>query len=111
VWAAINMRVDGQEYARIGSRLYSKHAVDRLQPSGMRYSPRPGPHKGGSTGGMPQIVHAGGDYGRSVSSNFVEDVIQRTHGVRQETGNFLHDGGGLQVIVSPKGRVVTVMTN
>ena len=52
-----------------------------MQPSGLRFSPKPGPGEGGKTGGMPQ-----------------------------ENGNFLHDGGGLQVILSPEGRVVTVMT-
>jgi RHS repeat-associated protein len=105
------VRVDGQEFAQIGKRLYSQHAVDRMQPSGMRYSPRPGPYEGGKTGGMPQLRRAGGDHGRSVSPSFVEDVISRTRGVRQENGNFMHDGGGLQVILSPEGRVVTVMTN
>jgi len=100
----------GQTYAKIGDRLYSKHAVDRMQPSGLRYSPRPGPTEGGSTGGMPQIFQAGGDYGRSVSPNFIEDVIAGTRGVPQENGNILYDGGGLQVILSPEGRVVTVMT-
>jgi len=101
---------DGQTYAKIGERLYSKHAVDRMQPSGLRFSPRPGPDEGGTTGGMPQIFQAGGDYGRSVSPNFIEDVIGSTRGVPQENGNFIHDGGGLQVILSPEGRVVTVMT-
>jgi hypothetical protein len=88
-------------------------AVDRMQPSGMRYSSRPGPDEGGSTGGMPQIFQVGGsyDYGRSVSPNFVEDVIGNTAGDPQENGNYMHDGGGLQVILSPEGRVVTVMTN
>lgn len=76
----------------------------------MRYSARPGPDEGGRTGGMPQIFQSGGDYGRSVSPNFVEDVISRTRGVRQENGNFLHDGGGLSVVLSPRGRVVTVLT-
>ncbi|MEI8408259.1 MULTISPECIES: RHS repeat-associated core domain-containing protein [unclassified Kribbella] len=102
---------DGQEYARIGSRLYSRHAVDRMQPSGLRYSAKPGPGEGGRTGGVPQIVQAGGDYGRSVSPNFVEDAIRRTPGVVQENGNIIHNAGGLQVILSPEGRVVTVMTN
>ncbi|MCQ2534223.1 MAG: hypothetical protein MJ172_06620 [Clostridia bacterium] len=27
-----------REYARIGDRLYTRHAVERIQPSGMRYS-------------------------------------------------------------------------
>jgi hypothetical protein len=60
---------------------------------------------------MPQIFQAGGDYGRSVSPNFVEDVISRMPRVPQPNGNLFHDGGGLQVIVSPEGRVVTVMTS
>lgn len=84
-----------------------------MQPSGMRYSPRPGPYEGRLTGGMPQIFQAGGgyDYGRSVSPNYVEQVIEDTAGVLQENGNYMYDGGGLQVILSPEGRVVTVMTN
>ena len=117
LWAHWNdypkVEVDGQEYAQIGDRLWSRHAVDRMQPSGMRYSPQPGPDEGGSTGGMPQIFQVGGsyDYGRSVSPNFVEDVIRSTTGDPQKNGNYLYDGGGLQVILSPEGRVVTVMTN
>ena len=27
--------VDGRQYAQIGHRLYSQHAVDRMQPSGL----------------------------------------------------------------------------
>ncbi len=104
--------VDGQEYADIGGRLYSHHAVDRMQPSGMRYSSRPGPDEGGSTGGMPQIRQTGGeyDYGRSVSPNVVEDVIERNPGIPQENGNFRHEGGDVSVILSPEDRVVTIMT-
>lgn len=45
--------MNGQEYAKVGDRLYSRHAVDRMQPSGNRY---------GSS-----ITQAGGDYGRSVA--------------------------------------------
>ncbi|HEU4963416.1 MAG TPA: hypothetical protein VFV52_06075 [Bacilli bacterium] len=32
------VKVNGREYAQIGERLYTHHAVDRMQPSGMRYS-------------------------------------------------------------------------
>ena len=28
---------DGQTYAKIGNRLYTKHAVNRMQPSGNRF--------------------------------------------------------------------------
>ncbi|MFY1634563.1 RHS repeat-associated core domain-containing protein [Solwaraspora sp. WMMB335] len=105
--------VDRQQYARIGGRLYTRHAVDRMQPSGLRYSGRPGPDEGGLTGGMPQIRQAGGDYdyGRGVSPNWVEYVIRSTRGTLQDNGNFSHVLGTLQVIVSPKGRVVTVITH
>ena len=45
--------VNGQEYAKVEGRLYSHHAVDRMQPSG---------NKHGSV-----ITQAGGDSGRSVA--------------------------------------------
>jgi hypothetical protein len=82
--------VDGQEYAQVGERLYSKYAVYRMQPIGLRYSAR------------PQIFQPGGDYGRGVSPNYVEDVISRTKNVVQENGNILRDGGGLSVVASPR---------
>jgi hypothetical protein len=53
----------GREYARIGDRLYTRHAVDRLQPSGLGAP-------AGATGA-----------GRSISPNFVEDVLTSTRGV------------------------------
>ncbi|MCX7570971.1 polymorphic toxin-type HINT domain-containing protein [Tumebacillus sp. DT12] len=97
------MKVDGQDYAQIGVRLYSRHAVDRLQPSGKRYS------------GESQIVQAGGygktnDYGRSVSPNYVEDVIQNSTPIVQENGNLSYVSGSLQVITNKYGTVVTVIT-
>jgi RHS repeat-associated protein len=101
--------VDGQDYAVIGGRLYSKHAVDRMQPSGLR-SRGNGPDEGGSTGGMPQVYQAGGDYGRGVSPSWIEHVIKNSKGVPQENGKISHVVGTLQVIVSPEGRVVTVIT-
>ncbi|WP_157063426.1 hypothetical protein [Luteipulveratus mongoliensis] len=102
--------VDGKSYAQIGDRLYSRHAVDRMQPSGMRYSPHPGPGEGGKTGGMPEIRQVGGDYGRGVAPRYIEDVIMNTKGETQVNGNTIHDGGSLEVILSPQGRVVTVIT-
>jgi hypothetical protein len=59
---------------------------------------------------MPQIVQAGGDHGRSVPPAFVEDVVRRIPGTPQQNGNLLQDAGGLHVVVSPEGRIVTVMT-
>lgn len=53
----------GREYAQIGDRLYARHAVDRMQPSGLGAP-------AGATGA-----------GRSISPNFVEDVLSSTRGV------------------------------
>jgi RHS repeat-associated protein len=111
--------VNGQEYAKIGDRLYSHHAVNRMQPSGHRYGAIPGSTDGGSTGGMPQITQPHGtpegqkllDYGRSVSPNWVEDIISTTPGVRQSNGNISHTSGSVDVILSPEGRVVTIETH
>ncbi len=94
---------DGQEYALVGDRLYSRHAVDRMQPSGKRYS------------GDSQIVQAGGagntnDYGRGVSPNYVEEVIRNTKPVVQQNGNLSYTSGSLQVITNPQGAVVTIIT-
>ncbi|WP_387692636.1 hypothetical protein [Photorhabdus sp. RM71S] len=50
--------VDGRQYAKIGDRLYSQHAVDRMQPSGLG-SPA------GTTGA-----------GRNVTPNIVDYVIK-----------------------------------
>ncbi|MEU6786915.1 RHS repeat-associated core domain-containing protein [Nonomuraea angiospora] len=102
----------GQEYANVGGRLYSRHAVDRMQPSGMRFSPRPGPDEEGSTGGKPQIHQAGGkyDFGRSVSPAYVEDVLGSTIGIRQSNGNISFVSGSLQVITNDQAAVVTVIT-
>ena len=101
--------VNGQEYAQVGNRLYTRHAVDRMQPSGMRYS---GHGADGSTGGMPQIRQVGGnyDYGRSVAPQYVEDAVATSRGVVQANGNISHVSGSLEVILSPTGAVVTIMT-
>ncbi len=88
--------VNGQEYAQVGDRLYSKHAVDRMQPSGNLY-------------GHP-ITQAGGDYGRSVAPQYVEDVISSVKPVLQENGNLSYISGSLQVITNKQGAVVTIIT-
>ena len=102
--------VDGEEYAQVGDRLYTRRAVDRMPPSGMRYSKQQIDSK---TGGMPQIRQTAGgyDYGRSVAPQYVEDVIRSTPGFLQENRNFSHMSGTLEVIVSPQGRVVTIITH
>ena len=98
--------VNGQEYAKVGDRLFTQHAVDRMQPSGLRGTT-------GGSGGMPQIRQAGGgyDYGRGVAPQFVEDAIASSRGVLQPNGNISHTSGSLQVILNPDGAVVTIITH
>ena len=89
--------VDKQLYAIVGDRLFSKHAVDRMQPSGNRFG--------------PYIYQAGGDYGRSVAPQYVEDVLSTVDPVLQDNGNLSFKSGTLEVITNPQGTaVVTIMT-
>jgi len=100
----------GQEYAQIGGRLYSQHAVERMQPSHLRASRFQG--NVGTTGGHPQILQASSrDYGRGVAPAYVEAAIETSVGVPQANGNISHMSGSLQVILSPDDTVVTVITH
>ena len=84
--------VGGREYAKIGDRLYTRHAVDRLQPSGL----------GTPAGGRP-------DAGRSISPTFVEDVIQNGATQSQVANGVertIHTLGTVQVVTEQGGRVV-----
>ena len=84
-------------YAKVGDRLYSKHAVDRMQPSGNRFG--------------HSIIQADGDYGRSISPEYVDFVIGSTEPEYQpKTGNYLHSSGSVEVVVNSEGAVVTIMT-
>ena len=58
-----------------------------MQPSGNRY---------GSS-----ITQAGGDYGRSVAPQYVEDVINSVKPIVQENGNLKYVGGSLEVVTNP----------
>ena len=90
---------NGQVYAKIGNRLYSEHAVNRMQPSGNRFGPN-----------IYQGLNAK-DYGRSIAPQYVEEVINSTKAVFQpETGNFVHTLGTVKVIVNAEGAVVTIIT-
>jgi hypothetical protein len=101
------VEVDGQEYAQVGDRLYSEHAVNRMQPGRRRHSSK------GETGGLPEIYQAGthGDHGRGVAPQFVEDAISSAKPVLQENGNLSYTSGSLQVITNQQGAVVTIITH
>ncbi|MCX7572396.1 polymorphic toxin-type HINT domain-containing protein [Tumebacillus sp. DT12] len=101
------VEVNSQQYAQVGDRLYSRHAVDRMQPSGMRYS---GNAVGGKVGAS-RIVSVGQiDYGRGVAPRYVEEVISSTKPVVQGNGNLSYTSGSLQVITNAQGSVVTIIT-
>ncbi|WP_135079439.1 hemagglutinin repeat-containing protein [Terasakiella sp. SH-1] len=108
-----------QEYAKIGDRLYSQHAVARMQPSGQRYSsgaPAEGQPQPVTGDRLPYINQPGINYfdgtdnirGRSISPNHVEDIIQNTTPVKQANGNLRYSSGSIDVITSSEGRVVTI---
>ncbi len=99
--------VNGQEYAVVGDRLYSRHAVNRMQPGRRRHSSR------GQTGGKPEIYLAGanGDFGRGVAPQFIENAISSAKPITQQNGNISYSSGSLQVITNQQGAVVTVITH
>ena len=86
--------VGRREYAKVGDRLYTRHAVDRMQPSGL---------------GTPA---GGSGSGRSISPNFVEDVIQNGT-ARSVTVNgverTIHTSGSVQVVTEQGGRIVVTV--
>jgi hypothetical protein len=85
----------GREYAQIGDRLYTRHAVDRLQPSGLGAP-------AGATGA-----------GRSISPNFVEDVLSSTKGVPVKGPNGearLSFTSGTVQVITESNIVITVIT-
>jgi hypothetical protein len=66
--------VDGAEYAKIGGRRYTRHAVDRMAPTGF------GTAVGGIAGrGVPTIVlEAAIKSGEKVASEVVNGVVRET---------------------------------
>jgi hypothetical protein len=90
-----HVTVDGNDYADVGGRLYTRHAVDRMQPSGL-----------GKV--------AGGVQGRSISPNFVNDVLEHPESVDPVKGplgqsRLSYVSGSVQVITE-NGIVVTIIT-
>lgn len=92
--------------------MYTRHAVARMQPSGMRYTNVPA----GGKVKASRIINAGElDYGRSISPNYIKDVIrtgkvstQMVDGVTRTI--FL--SGTVDIITEQNGKiVVTIMTH
>lgn len=85
----------GREYAQVGDRLYARHAVDRMQPSGL-----------GAPAGAPGP-------GRSISPNYIEDVLTSSRGLPVKGPNgeprLSYTSGTVQVITEDN-IVITVIT-
>ena len=87
--------VGGREYADINGTLYTQHAVERMAPSGLGNA-------------------AGGVSGRSISPNFVQDVLENPDTVTPVKGpngepRLSYVSGSVQVITE-NGIVVTIIT-
>ena len=96
--------VAGKEYAKIGNRLYTKHAVDYFQPSGRR-----------TVGGVPRAPKEGGGsltQGRSLFPSAVESVIlfgTRRFEIRGGVLRTVHSADGLEVVTEGNGAVVVTL--
>jgi len=97
-WAEYEKVLIGDtEYAKVGSRLYTRHAVERTYPSGLG-------------------VAAGGVKGRSIAPAFIEDALTSPQTVRSPVTGPLgqvrvsHVSGSVEVITEGD-IVVTVITH
>ena len=82
--------VDGRTYAKVGNRLYTRHAVDRMAPSGLGRA-------------------AGGSKGRSISPNLMEDVIttgQRTDDQVDGVTRSIFRSGSVEVVTENADQTV-----
>lgn len=86
--------IDGRQYAQVGDRLYSQHAVDRMQPSGL-----------GSPAGTSGP-------GRNVTPNMVEHVIKNgspqnsiVNGITRTT----YWSGDVGVVTENNGNVIVTI--
>jgi hypothetical protein len=78
----------GREYAQIGDRLYTQHAVERMQPSGLSGS------------------------GRSIAPAFVEQAIRTgtpTTQVVDGVTRTVYTSGSVQVVTEQGGRIVVTV--
>ena len=106
------IKINGNEYAEIGNRLYTRHAVARMQPSGMRYTNL-------SAGGKikaSRIIEAGElDYGRSIPPDIIEQVIKNgTKSIVQvgEIERQIFTLGTVEVVTEQAGKlIVTILTH
>lgn len=94
---------NGREYAEIGGRLYTQHAVSRFLPSGRR-----------TIGGVPVADKEGGGYNyhpkaRSISPLNIEHTIKagtKTFIFENGEHRTIHTAGDLTVVTTLDGQIV-----
>jgi hypothetical protein len=95
--------VNGRQYAQIGGRLYTEHAVTRFLPSGRR-----------TVSDLPTASKEGGGYAfdpkaRSISPNYVEFAIVAGHKsftVENGEERTIHTAGDLVVVTTRDDQIV-----
>ena len=107
-----HISIDGKEYAVVGDRYYTPHAVGRMQPSGMRYSSE---SAGGRVSSSRIIDTHFNEYGRSISPNYVEYVINNGKQASSPVDDIIrtvHSLGSVDVVTEQGGKfVITVITH
>ena len=95
--------LNGREYALIGSRLYTFHAVERFLPSGRRTIANV-PVAEGEGGG-----HMFHEKARSIAPAYIEDTIDRgskVHIIANQEARTLHTLGDVEVVTTRDDRIV-----
>jgi len=95
--------LNNKEYAEIGGRLYTEHAVTRFLPSGRR-----------TVAGLPLAQKEGGGYAfdpkaRSISPNNIEHVIRfgsKEFVFERGEARTVHTAGDLTVVTTRDNRIV-----
>lgn len=95
--------VNGREYARIGERLYTEHAVERFLPSGRR-----------TIANVPVAHQEGGGHmfhekARSIPPGFVEEAINggaKTYIIEKGELRTIHTLGDLEVVTTRDESIV-----
>jgi hypothetical protein len=95
--------LNGREYAVIGSRLYTHHAVERFLPSGRRTIANI-PVADGEGGG-----HMFHEKARSIAPAYVEEAIERgtkTHIIANKEARTIHVLGDLEIVTTRDDHIV-----
>ncbi len=124
---------DGKEviksanYAVIDGRMYSGHAIARMQPSGQRYDievkegPAPRPTSSAVSKkraekaayiSMPGIQHFDGKemrISRSLAPTWVEHILKNVEPIIEENGDRVYISDRVHIVESKEGHIVSIL--